>query len=162
MANTPQSKKRARQIERRTDVNKARRSRIRTFIRKVEEAIASGNADAARAALTANAPLIERLARVNAPVDGAAGRGMIAVAVQGASFALPIGDVIDVAAETARLQKSVAKSEKDADGLRKRLGNPKFVENAEAEVIEETREKLAALDDDIARLKAALAQLAAM
>ena len=87
---------------------------------------------------------------------------MIAVAAQGASFALPIGDVIDVAAETARLQKSVAKSEKDADGLRKRLGNPKFVENAEPEVIEETREKLAALEDDIARLKAALAQLAAM
>ena len=47
MANTPQSKKRARQIERRTDVNKARRSRIRTFLRKVEEAIASGDAVAA-------------------------------------------------------------------------------------------------------------------
>ena len=51
MANTPQSKKRARQIERRTDINKARRSRIRTFLRKVEEAIASGNADAAKLAL---------------------------------------------------------------------------------------------------------------
>ena len=36
MANTPQSKKRARQIERRTDINKARRSRIRIFLRKVE------------------------------------------------------------------------------------------------------------------------------
>jgi valyl-tRNA synthetase len=116
----------------------------------------------ARAALAANAPLIERLARVNAPADGAAGRGMIAVAAQGASFALPIGEVIDVSAETARLQKSLAKSEKDADGLRKRLGNPKFVENAEAEVIEETRDKLAALDDDLSRLRAALAQLAAM
>jgi valyl-tRNA synthetase len=116
----------------------------------------------ARAALAANAPLIERLARVNAPADGAAGRGMIAVAAPGASFALPIGEVIDVSAETARLQKSLAKSEKDADGLRKRLGNPKFVENAEAEVIEETRDKLAALDDDLSRLRAALAQLAAM
>ncbi|MDO5646919.1 30S ribosomal protein S20 [Paracoccus sp. (in: a-proteobacteria)] len=51
MANTPQSKKRARQIERRTEVNKARRSRIRTFLRKVEEAIAGGNADTARTAL---------------------------------------------------------------------------------------------------------------
>ena len=60
MANTPQSKKRARQIERRTDVNKARRSRIRTFIRKVEEAIASGNADAARAALQAAQPELMR------------------------------------------------------------------------------------------------------
>lgn len=41
MANTPQSEKRARQSERRYAVNKARRSRIRTFLRKVEEAIAS-------------------------------------------------------------------------------------------------------------------------
>ena len=117
---------------------------------------------AARAALSANGPLIERLARVNPPVDGAAGKGMIAVSVQGASFALPIGDVIDVAAETARLQKAVQKSGKDAEGLQKRLSNPKFVENAEAEVIEETRGKLSALEDDIARLNAALAQLAAM
>ena len=91
----------------------------------------------ARAALTANGPLVERLARVNAPVDGATGRGMIAVAVQGASFALPIGDVIDVPAETARLTKAKAKTEKDAEGLRKRLSNPKFAENAEPEVIEE-------------------------
>ncbi len=116
----------------------------------------------ARDALAANAPLIERLARVNPPQDGAMGRGMIAVAVQGASFALPIGDVIDVAAESTRLQKSLSKSEKDAEGLRKRLGNPKFVENADPEVIEETRAKLAALDDDRARLKAALEQLSAM
>nr|WP_111299949.1 valine--tRNA ligase [Paracoccus saliphilus] len=117
---------------------------------------------AARAALAANGPLIERLARVNAPADGAAGKGMIAVSVQGASFALPIGDVIDVAAEMARLQKAEGKARKDADGLQKRLSNPKFVENAEPEVIEETRDKLAALEDDIARLHAALTQLAAM
>ena len=60
MANTPQSKKRARQIERRTDINKARRSRIRTFLRKVEEAIASGNADAAKTALQAAQPELMR------------------------------------------------------------------------------------------------------
>ncbi|MDP5306538.1 30S ribosomal protein S20 [Paracoccus spongiarum] len=60
MANTPQSKKRARQIERRTDINKARRSRIRTFLRKVEEAIASGNAEAARDALKAAQPELMR------------------------------------------------------------------------------------------------------
>ena len=60
MANTPQSKKRARQIERRTDVNKARRSRIRTFLRKVEEAIASGDATAAKAALQAAEPELMR------------------------------------------------------------------------------------------------------
>ena len=60
MANTPQSKKRARQTERRTEVNKARRSRIRTFIRKVEEAIASGNATAAADALRAAQPELMR------------------------------------------------------------------------------------------------------
>ena len=60
MANTPQSKKRARQIERRTDVNKARRSRIRTYLRKVEEAIASGNADAAQEALKSAQPELMR------------------------------------------------------------------------------------------------------
>ena len=60
MANTPQSKKRARQIERRTDVNKARRSRIRTYIRKVEEAIASGHADAAALALKTAQPELMR------------------------------------------------------------------------------------------------------
>lgn len=53
MANTPQSKKRARQTERRTEVNKARRSRIRTFLRKVEEAITGGDQKVAAEALRA-------------------------------------------------------------------------------------------------------------
>ena len=51
MANTPQSKKRARQSEARYAVNKSRRSRIRTFIRKVEEALTSGDATVAAQAL---------------------------------------------------------------------------------------------------------------
>ena len=60
MANTAQSKKRARQTETRYAVNKARRSRIRTYLRKVEEAIASGNAEAAKAALLAAQPELDR------------------------------------------------------------------------------------------------------
>ena len=60
MANTPQSKKRARQSERRADVNKSRRSRIRTFLRKVEEAIESGDRDAATIALRAAQPELMR------------------------------------------------------------------------------------------------------
>jgi small subunit ribosomal protein S20 len=60
MANTEQSKKRARQAEARYAVNKARRSRIRTFLRKVEEAIASGDQAAAAAALTAAQPELSR------------------------------------------------------------------------------------------------------
>ncbi|MGH1576817.1 30S ribosomal protein S20 [Planktotalea sp.] len=60
MANTPQAKKRARQNEARFQVNKARRSRIRTFLRKVEEAITSGDKEAATAALRAAQPEMMR------------------------------------------------------------------------------------------------------
>ncbi len=60
MANTPQSKKRARQSERRYAVNKARRSRIRTFLRKVEEAIMAGDKEVAAAALRAAQPELMR------------------------------------------------------------------------------------------------------
>jgi len=60
MENSPQAKKRARQIERRTAVNKARKSRIRTFLRAVEEAIASGDKAAATEALRAAQPELMR------------------------------------------------------------------------------------------------------
>ena len=60
MANSPGAKKRARQLIRRTEVNKARRSRMRTFLRKVEEAIAGGDADKAKDALKAAQPEIMR------------------------------------------------------------------------------------------------------
>ena len=60
MANTPQSKKRARQNLRRQAANKARRSRIRTYLRKVEEAIASGDKDTASAALKSAQPELMR------------------------------------------------------------------------------------------------------
>lgn len=60
MANTAQSKKRARQSETRFGINKARRSRIRTFLRKVEEALASGNKEAAALALKAAQPELMR------------------------------------------------------------------------------------------------------
>jgi len=60
MANTPQAKKRARQNEARFQVNKARRSRIRTFLRKAEEAIESGDKEAATAAVRALQPELMR------------------------------------------------------------------------------------------------------
>ena len=59
MANTTQSAKRARQNEKRFAINKARRSRIRTYLRKVEEAITSGE-EAATAALKAAQPELMR------------------------------------------------------------------------------------------------------
>ncbi|MEM9393548.1 MAG: 30S ribosomal protein S20 [Pseudomonadota bacterium] len=60
MANSPQAKKRARQNERRYAVNKARRSRIRTYLRRVEEAIEAGDQAAAAEALKAAQPELMR------------------------------------------------------------------------------------------------------
>jgi small subunit ribosomal protein S20 len=53
MANNPGAKKAIRKIARQTEVNKARRSRVRTFVRKFEEALASGDAAGAKAAFVA-------------------------------------------------------------------------------------------------------------
>lgn len=63
MANTPSAKKAVRKIERRTKVNKSRRSQMRTYVRKVEDAITAGDQDAARAALHAAEPLVMRAAQ---------------------------------------------------------------------------------------------------
>jgi len=63
MANTKSAKKAARKIARRTEVNKARRSQMRTFLRKIEEAITAGNRDAAAAALKQAEPMIMRAAQ---------------------------------------------------------------------------------------------------
>ena len=63
MANTESAKKAVRKIERRTAVNRARRSQMRTYLRKVEEAIATGNHAAADTALRTAAPLVMRAAQ---------------------------------------------------------------------------------------------------
>ena len=63
MANTASAKKMTRKIAKRTAINRSRRSRMRTFLRKVEEAIASGNAETAREALRAAQPEIMRAAQ---------------------------------------------------------------------------------------------------
>ncbi|MCX7900451.1 MAG: 30S ribosomal protein S20 [Methylocystis sp.] len=63
MANTSSAKKAVRKIARRTAVNRARRSRMRSFVRKVEEAIASGDAKVAADALLAAVPVMMRAAQ---------------------------------------------------------------------------------------------------
>ena len=63
MANTTSAKKATRVIARRTEVNKSRRSRMRNFVRKVEEAIATGDQSAAAAALKAAEPELMRAAQ---------------------------------------------------------------------------------------------------
>ena len=62
MANTPSAKKAARKIAARTEVNKARRSNMRSNVRKLEEAIAAGDATAAKAEFQRVQPIIMRAA----------------------------------------------------------------------------------------------------
>lgn len=62
MANTSSAKKAARKIARRTAINKSRLSRVRTYVRKVEEALAAGDRDAAAAAFKAAQPELMRAA----------------------------------------------------------------------------------------------------
>jgi small subunit ribosomal protein S20 len=63
MANTTSAKKAARKAARRTEINKARRTRLKSELRKVEEAIASGNKTTALAALAAAEPILVRTAQ---------------------------------------------------------------------------------------------------
>ena len=74
MANHKSAEKRARQTERRTGVNAARRSRVRTSIKKVEEAIEAGNKKAAIDALKAAQPDIQRGAAARVIAKNAAAR----------------------------------------------------------------------------------------
>ena len=60
MPNTPSAKKATRKIAARTEVNRSRRSRIRTFLRKVEDAIKAGDKSAAEVALKAAEPELMR------------------------------------------------------------------------------------------------------
>lgn len=74
MANTRSAKKAARQAARRTEVNKTRRSRMRTLVRKVEEAIASGDKGAAQSALRVAEPELMRAAQKGIAHQNAAAR----------------------------------------------------------------------------------------
>ncbi|MBO9479439.1 valine--tRNA ligase [Shimia sp. R11_0] len=114
-----------------------------------------------RAAFAANQALIFKIARVVSLEEVAAfPKGTATVAVDGATFGLPLADIIDIDAEKARLEKGLGKLAKELGGLRGRLNNPKFVASAPDEVVEEARENLAAREEEEAKIKAALAKLA--
>jgi len=117
--------------------------------------------DAGRRAYATNEALIMRLARIDSLAESpTVPKGAITIPVAGSTFALPIADIIDIDEEKARLEKTLGKLEKELGGLRGRLNNPKFVESAPAEVVEETRENLAAREEEDAKLREALARLA--
>ncbi|MFO7806279.1 MAG: class I tRNA ligase family protein, partial [Paracoccaceae bacterium] len=114
---------------------------------------------AARAALANNMALIRKLARVDTVTEGTAPKGALTVGTAGATFALPLADLIDVDAEKARLAKSLGKLEKELGGLRGRLNNPKFAASAPEEVVAEAQENLRLREEEEAQLKTAIARL---
>ena len=117
---------------------------------------------AARAALEANAAVIASTLRVSGLVFGPAPAGSAPFGVEGAAFALPVAEVIDLPTERARLAKEIAGLQADAERAQKKLANPDFLSRAKPEVVEETRAKLAEASAARDRLQAALTRLEAM
>ncbi|TDE41159.1 valine--tRNA ligase [Antarcticimicrobium sediminis] len=114
-----------------------------------------------QAAWDRNEVLIKRLARIEGLTQAdSLPKGTVTIAVEGATFGLPLAGIIDIAEEKARLEKTQQKLGKELGGLRGRLKNPKFADSAPAEVVEETRANLAAREEEEARIKEAMARLA--
>jgi valyl-tRNA synthetase len=122
--------------------------------------VATSLTDEARAAFRRNEVLIKRLARVDNVTEGPAPKGSIAVAAEGAAFAIPLAGLIDIAEEKSRLQKALDKLTKEIGGLKGRLDNPNFARSAPEDVVMEARSNLEAREEEAAKMRAALARLA--
>ncbi|MCB6176522.1 valine--tRNA ligase [Rhodobacter sp. Har01] len=122
--------------------------------------VATELSPAARAAWDRNETIIRRLARIDSFAEGTAPKGSIAVALEGASFAIPLQGLIDIAEEKSRLSKALDKLAKEIGGLKGRLDNPNFVKSAPEDVVEEARSNLEAREDEAGKIEAALKRLA--
>ena len=122
--------------------------------------VATTFAPEARAAWTHNEALIRRLARIESLTEGPAPKGSITLAAPGATFAIPLAGLIDIAEEKSRLTRAMDKLAKEIGGLKGRLNNPNFAASAPEEVVLEAQANLSAREDEAAKLQAALARLA--
>ena len=114
-----------------------------------------------QAAWDRNEALIKRLARIDSLTSAdELPKSTISIAAPGASFGLPLADIIDIGAEKERLEKAMGKLAKELGGLRGRLNNPKFVASAPEEVVAESKANLAAREEEVVKLNEALARLA--
>jgi len=105
---------------------------------------------------------IGRMARASEvrALDGEVPKGVAQAVVGEATVVLPLADVIDLAAERARLAKERGKAESEAKKINAKLANADFIARAPEEIVEENRERLAAAEAEMARLDAALARIA--
>ncbi|MFD1612352.1 valine--tRNA ligase [Sphingomonas tabacisoli] len=122
---------------------------------RVPFAVAEANAETQRR-LDAHMAALARLARID---RSATPGGQAQVVVDEATYALQLGDVIDLEAERARLAKGIAAAEKERDSLAGRLSNPSFVERAKPEAVEKARADHAEKAAEAERLTAALKRL---
>jgi valyl-tRNA synthetase len=122
--------------------------------------VATSLTDEARAAFQRNDVLIRRLARIDSVTEGPAPKGSIAVAAEGAAFAIPLQGLIDIGEEKSRLEKALEKLAKEIGGLKGRLGNPNFVRSAPEDVVMEAQSNLEAREDEAAKIRDALKRLA--
>jgi len=100
---------------------------------------------------------IKRLARVGDISHAAeAPKGSAQVIIGEATACLPLGSLIDLGAERARLEKAIGKVDQDIEKGRKKLGNEKFVANADPEVVAAERQRLAELEEQRGVLAVAL------
>ncbi len=110
--------------------------------------------------LAAHAPALARLARVTAPEAGPPpGGGAARVLVEGITYVLPLGDVIDLSTERGRLSKALETAGRDAEALERRLASPEFLARARPEAVDKARADHAARTAEAERLRAALALL---
>ncbi|HYD38423.1 MAG TPA: class I tRNA ligase family protein, partial [Allosphingosinicella sp.] len=109
-----------------------------------------------RASLSAGS--LKRLARVTL-TDGSFGGPAAYIVSDGATYAIPLEGVIDIAAEKNRLAKAAEAAEKERDSLAARLANPSFVERAKPEAVEKARADHAEKASDADKYRAALARL---
>jgi valyl-tRNA synthetase len=119
-----------------------------------------GGNSATRERLGRHDPAIRRLARVgDIGFASEAPKGAAQIVVGEATACLPLGDLIDLQAEAARLSKEIAKLDGEAQRIEKKLSNEKFVANAPAEIVAAEREKLAEFQEARAKLEIALARV---
>ncbi len=135
----------------RTELNVPPGARLPVHVRE-----ASATTDAR---LASQAAVIARLARIDRADSAAPEGGALQIVVDEATFVLPLGDVIDLGAERARLTKAIAAAEKERDALAGRLGNPSFVERAKPEAVEKAKADHAEKSAEAERLTAALGRL---
>jgi valyl-tRNA synthetase len=140
----------------RVEMNVSPGARVPLLLRDADEA--------ARDRLARHRELIVTLARLSSAdvLQGPPPAGAVQDAIEGATVLLPIADIIDIAAERARLNKEIARLDAEVARVDKKLANESFVAKAPPEVVETERERRAEAEAARARLDEALRRLAAL